>query len=127
VTAGSMQPHFTLAEARDLLPTLRANADRIVALRADLADASAALRSGIQPAGGLPEVKALEAHLQERIDWFAARGIQLKGVAPLIIDLPSELDGEPVLLCWLEGETRLGWYHPAATGFMGRRRLPDSL
>lgn len=121
-----MAPRFTLDEARNLLPALREHAERIVRLRADLADASAALRTGSQPAGGIPEVKALEANLQEAIDWFTAHGIELKGIAPLIVDLPSELDGEPMLLCWLEGEASIGWYHPAATGFMGRRRLPRS-
>jgi hypothetical protein len=122
-----MAPRFTLNEARDLLPTLREHAERIVRLRADLADASAALRTGSEPAGGIPEVKALEAHLQEAIDWFTAQGIELKGIAPLIVDLPSELDGKKVLLCWLEGETSLGWYHTAETGFVGRRRLPDDM
>src|SRR5487761_1133026 len=34
------------------------------------------------------------------------------------------LDGEPVLLCWLEGESALSWYHKAAHGFAGRRRIP---
>ena len=34
------------------------------------------------------------------------------------------LDGEPVLLCWLEGEAQLGWYHKADHGFAGRHRSP---
>jgi hypothetical protein len=119
-----MDPRFTVDEARRLLPALRERADRIVRLRAELADAQAALRGGSQPVGGIPEVKALEAHLQEAVDWFAARGILLKGIAPVIVDFPGELAGEPVLLCWLEGETSLDWYHRPDLGFMGRRRLP---
>ena len=115
---------FTVATARALLPQLLERADTIVSLRADLADAQAALARGLQPDGGLAQVKAVEAHLQEAVDWFSASGIELKGIAPLVADFPGELDGEPVLLCWLEGERELGWYHPATTGFMGRRRLP---
>ena len=114
---------FTLAEAQSLLPALRAQAEKVIGLRADLADSQAAIQRGETPPGGLAEVKALEARLQEAIDWFADNGIQLKGFAPIIVDFPSELDGRPVLLCWLEGETELGWYHPAEVGFMGRRRL----
>jgi hypothetical protein len=34
------------------------------------------------------------------------------------------LKGEPVLLCWLEGEQRLNWYHRMECGFPGRRMLP---
>jgi hypothetical protein len=118
--------HFSLSDARGLLPALRGRADRIVALRADLAAAQSLRRRGEDLPGGLAELKSLEAHLQEQIDWFAAEGIQLKGIAPLIVDFPSTVDGEPVLLCWLEGESALAWYHPAETGFMGRRRLPGA-
>lgn len=117
---------FTLAEARALLPELQQHVARLVDLRADLADAHAALRGGQQPdVGGLPEVKALEARLQEAADWFVERDLQLKGIAPVLVDFVSELDGETVLLCWLEGEPALAWYHRPEVGFMGRRRLPD--
>ncbi len=121
-----MEAVFTIDEARALLPELRERAGSVMRMRADLADAQAALLQGSEPAGGIPQVKALEAHLQEAIDWFGARGIQLKGIAPLIVDFPSELAGERVLLCWLEGETSLDWYHRPEAGFMGRRRLPDA-
>ncbi len=123
-----MSTGFTLLEAHGLMPAVRRHVDDLVVLRADLADAHAALRRGEAPAvGGLPEVKAIEARLQEAVDWFGERGIQLKGIAPVIIDLPSRLHGADVLLCWLEGESALTWYHPADTGFMGRRPLPDSV
>ena len=117
---------FTIAEARRLIPDVRRHTDRLVTLRADLAEAQLALHHGDMPAvGGLPEVKALEARLQEAFDWFAERGIELKGIAPVLADFPSEIDGEAVLLCWLEGEPSLEWYHRAETGFAGRRRLAD--
>jgi hypothetical protein len=50
-------------------------------------------------------------------------GVEVKGFAPLLVDFPSELDGSPVLLCWLEGEAELGWYHRPEYGFVGRRPL----
>lgn len=122
-----MEATFTVGEARALLPLLQRHVRHLAVLRADLAEAQAALRRGDQPAvGGLPELKALEAHLQEAVDWFGQRGIQLKGIAPVIVDFPSELGGETVLLCWLEGEESLDWYHRPELGFMGRRRLPDA-
>jgi hypothetical protein len=116
---------FTLAQARSLVPVLRAHVERLCDLRADLAEAQAALQRGEQPAvGGIPEVKALEARLQEAVDWFGDQGIQLKGIAPVIVDFPGTLDGQPVLLCWIENEPALEWYHQPELGFMGRRRLP---
>lgn len=120
-----MGEQFTLAQARALIPDVRRRADAIVRMRADLAEAHAAIKRGAQPDGGMAQAKALEAHLQEAVDWFGARGIDVKGLAPLIVDFPSELDGEQVLLCWLEGEADLGWFHPAGVGFVGRRRLPE--
>lgn len=115
---------FTVEGARALVPSLHAHVEALGALRADLAHARLAVQRGQEPAGGLPEVKATEARLQEAVDWFADQGIQLKGIAPVIVDLPAELEGMPTLLCWLEGERSLDWHHPPETGFAGRRRLP---
>ncbi|MGI8875673.1 MAG: DUF2203 domain-containing protein [Egibacteraceae bacterium] len=122
-----MVKRFTVSEARSLAPAMQRQAQRLAALRADLAEAHLAQQRGHAAAvGGIAEVKAVEARLQESIDWFTQQGIGLKGIAPVIADLPSELDGQPVLLCWLEGERSLDFYHPPETGFMGRRRLPES-
>ena len=74
--------------------------------------------------GGTPEFKAAQARLDELISELAEDDVQLKGLAPLLLDFPSELDGVPVLLCWLEGDRELGWYHRLDLGFAGRRPLP---
>lgn len=117
---------FTLAEARDLMPEVRERAARYIDLRADFAEAGAAVRAGDQVrTGGLPELKSLEARLHEELEWFRSKDIQVKGVAPLLIDFPALADGREILLCWLEGERELAWYHPVELGFMGRRRIDD--
>lgn len=83
-----------------------------------------ALRAGVpSPHGGVAEAKALEARLHEELAWFTGSGLQVKGFAPLIVDFPAEYADEPVLLCWLEGEPRFGWYHRAELGFPGSRPL----
>ena len=33
----------------------------------------------------------------DAVDWFAEQGLELKGLAPVIADFPSLLDGEPDL------------------------------
>jgi hypothetical protein len=84
----------------------------------------AALSAGTSsPLGGLPEAKGFQARLSEIVGWLSAKGLEVKGIAPLLLDFPSDLAGESVLLCWLEGERELGWYHPLAYGFAGRRRI----
>ncbi len=111
-----------VAELDRMLPTL----DVIVALRADVAElAAAAMHNGAPTGlGGLPEYKAAQARLDELLTEVQATGVHLKGLAPLLIDFPSELDGAEVLLCWLEGDRELGWYHRLDLGFAGRRPLP---
>ncbi len=117
---------FTPAEARLELARLRPVLDEIVAVRADMVELSAALTPGGTPTdlGGLPERKAAEARLNELMTQVQETGAELKGIAPLLVDFPADLDGVPVLLCWLEGEPELGWYHRLDLGFAGRRRLP---
>jgi len=118
---------FTLEEARLLMPGLLAKADDVVAVRADLVEVQSALNLGTASAlGGLPEAKALEARLSEALGWFTAEGLDLKGIAPLLLDFPARLAGDTVLLCWLEGERELRWYHKPEHGFAGRRPIPGS-
>lgn len=115
---------FTLAEAGNLLADLRPLLDEFVAVRADAAELAAAGRGGPPtPLGGLPELKAAEARLNELMTSLQQAGVELKGIAPLLLDFPAELDGVPVLLCWLEGEAEIGWYNRADLGFLGRRPL----
>jgi hypothetical protein len=116
---------FEVDEARDELARLLPVLDEIVALRADAAEVRAALDGGPATAlGGLPELKAAHARLDDLMAQVQATGAELKGFAPLLVDFASEIDGVPVLLCWLEGDRALGWYHRTDLGFTGRRRLP---
>ncbi len=110
---------FTLAEARSLLPEVLKRADEVISVRADLVELQAALEQGVpRPGlGGLAEAKGFQAQLSELLGWFPAQGIELKSIAPLLLDFPAEMDGEVVLLCWLEGEHRLAWYHKPEYGF----------
>lgn len=117
---------FTVAEARQHLRDLRPVLDEFVGMRADAAELAVALQEGGQRTelGGLPEFKAAQARLDELMTQIQQTGVELKGFAPLLLDFPAELDGVPVLLCWLEGDDELVWYHRLDLGFPGRRPLP---
>ncbi len=118
---------FTVAQAQELMPEVRRRAEELVVTRADLAELQLALRNEEGSAlGGVPEAKALEAQMNEHVEWFNEQGIEIKGVAPLLVDFPAVLDGVSVRLCWLEGEHELAWYHRSELGFLGRRPLPGS-
>jgi hypothetical protein len=116
---------FTLDEARGLVPEVLSRAAELVTVRADLVDLQTALDRGVpSPLGALPEAKGLEARFSELLSWFREQGLDVKGVAPLLVDFPARLNGETVLLCWLEGEHELAWYHKPEHGFAGRRVIP---
>ena len=120
-----MEQIFTVQEARELMPAVLARASELVTARADLAELQADLRrQRPSPLGGLPEAKGLEARLGELVAWFPEQGLEIKSYAPLLLDFPAVFGDEPVLLCWLEGETELGWYHRLDCGFAGRRPIP---
>jgi hypothetical protein len=115
---------FTLAEARALLPEVRERAAEFVRVRADLAQLAHDLQTaGSSELGGVAESKAFEAQLSDLISWFDAQGIEVKSLAPLLLDFPGRLEGRSVRLCWLEGDAELAWYHLSELGFPGRRPL----
>ncbi|MDQ3761485.1 MAG: DUF2203 domain-containing protein [Actinomycetota bacterium] len=117
---------FGVHEARALLPEVRRRVDALIEARADLTELSVDLRrSGSSSLGGLAEMKALQARLDDMLEWFPGQGIEIKGFAPFLLDFPAELGGVSVRLCWLEGEPELAWYHRSDLGIAGRRRLPD--
>lgn len=114
-----------LADARSVLASLRPRLDQFVTLRADLAELRRDLAAaGVSRHGALADAKALEARLFSELEHFAGLGAEVKGFAPLLLDFPGELDGAPVLWCWLEGDADIVWYHRVDTGFAGRRPTP---
>ena len=115
---------FSLAEARALLPDIVAAAGEIIPLRADLVAAAKAQRQG-SPQANLADVKAMEARLSDLLDRLGELGAVVKGWAPLLVDLPVVVAGREVLVCWLEGDRALEWYHDPDDGFAGRRPLHE--
>jgi hypothetical protein len=81
-----------------------------------------------------PGVELLEKRIQKSardIQAFQAElealGIQLKDRRIGLVDFPSELDGQPVLLCWQLGEPSVQFWHDADAGFAGRQPLSSTL
>jgi hypothetical protein len=115
---------FTVEQARAELARLLPLLDEVVTLRADAAEVAMALKGGgVHPLGGMPEFKAAQARIDELLTEVQASGVALKGLAPLLLDFPGELDGTPILYCWLEGDRSLAWYHRTDLGFPGRRPI----
>lgn len=56
---------------------------------------------------------------------FQDLGVQIKDVARGLVDFPARLGQEEILLCWLEGEEDVRFYHDLQSGFAGRKPIEE--
>ena len=125
---------FTPAEANSVLGQVRPLAERMVELRARLAQLEDEQREVVRIVAGngsgegvgdarTPEFAKLARELQEVVDELTLIGVQLKDADTGLLDFPAQREGEDVLLCWRVGEPAVEWYHGLEDGYAGRRRI----
>jgi len=124
---------FTVDEANAQVPRLAMLVERLQrgALRLDEERRSLAAVRGVEAATlstaqlvrHRPEARALIEELDSVVREIERGGAQLKDVALGLVDFPSEMDGEVVLLCWQFGEPEVAFWHREGEGFAGRRSL----
>ena len=121
----AMTPQFTPADANRTLPLVKRIVDDILSKGREL--------QRIAPDQNKQEVgdrmwtldHELRAHLVELQDIgcsFKDFGFQMG-----LVDFPSEIDGEKVLLCWRSDEPAVTHYHGYEDGYAGRRVIPATL
>jgi hypothetical protein len=124
-----MDAHFTFATAAELLPEARRRVAEVAELTGRLQRLAVRINAGDAEPGAVAEAKSLEARIDDGLGWFREQGVQVKGVAPALLDFPARatVDGreQVVLLCWREGEPALAWYHPVETGYLGRAPIAE--
>lgn len=122
-----METTYTLPDARALLPEAARRIAELAATVAELQRLAQQAAVPDPPPGVVPEAKAAEARADQQMAWFRERGVQVKGVAPALLDFPAvaQRDGTrvEVLWCWLEGEGDIEHFHPPDTGFIGREHV----
>ncbi len=128
---------FSLVEAQALLPVVEILLDRATAsalLAARLEEKAALLRVRIFHSGGLAvnvesafrdaeERRKQKDDAAETLAELEQIGVQVKDLAAGILDFPSELNGETVLLCWQRGEARISHWHALDQDFSDRQSL----
>ena len=120
--------HYTLDEARALLPQARGWLKRLNELRRELERydkrLASLMASGNDVGGELVNtwIRTLAA-LQEVLSEFQKREIQIKDVERGLIDFPAILGGKEVFLCWEQGEDDIEFWHDLHSGYAGRERL----
>lgn len=120
--------HYTLEEARGLLPWVRDRLQTLRDARARLTDAEA--REALIGAsggngGGEPGKVVGEAFVELRAGMaeFAERDIVLRDLERGLIDFPSLRDSREVYLCWIAGEDDIAFWHDLDAGYAGRQPL----
>jgi hypothetical protein len=128
--------YFTVEQANDALPAVRALAERMVGHRAEFAEAQkryAQLLGRIAGNGGGLQPSEFSA-VQERVEREAAgvarcvEGIHelggiVKDLDDGLIDFLAKREEEDVLLCWRLGEEEITHWHGVEEGFAGRKPL----
>lgn len=114
-------PLYTLEQAQALLPEARRQVERAAELVAELQRLGEQLRRGTAPEEAAADVASLEAAVEGTFHWFESQGVQIKSLAPALLDFPSRAirDGRSleVLLCWRDDEQEIAYYHPPEGGY----------
>jgi len=120
--------HYTLAEARALLPQIRRWLQKLDDLGAQLQTDEQSLQTllakGCDAGGQVTDrwVRAM-ADFRGIIAEFEAREIQLKDLARGLLDFPAIIDGREVFLCWEKDEDDIEHWHDLDAGYAGREKL----
>jgi hypothetical protein len=120
--------HYTVEEARALLPQIREWLTGIHELRRRLKQLDGRIAHIIADgadAGGeavQTQIKLL-ADLQSALQEFQHREIQIKDVDRGLIDFPSIVGGKEVFLCWEQDEDDIEFWHDLDSGYAGREKL----
>jgi len=121
-----MSANYTIEEANALIPEVARRMTELAELHRAAAERLAQGRRrarGNGHGGGLDRETA--GGLQEALQWFEERDLRVRGTSPPLVDFPAVYGGREVLLCWTEGEERIGWYHLTDEGFAGRRPVGE--
>jgi hypothetical protein len=127
---------FTVAEANNALPLVRAIVQDITTLAHELRERHERL-ARLRPSDRFRLSDAHEEELQqvrlelergqekmeEYVQELTQLGVELKDYLTGLVDFPSLMNGRPVYLCWRLGEPEVAHWHELEAGFAGRQKL----
>jgi hypothetical protein len=128
---------FTLEEANQRLPLVRAIVQDIVDLFRDVSerrDRLATVRAHHGESSGTSlyseeteqieeDLRSDEERLRDFINELVELGIEFKDPVKGLVDFPSRVDGRIVYLCWMLGEPEVCFWHELDAGFGERQPI----
>jgi hypothetical protein len=130
--------HFTRQEAEGLIPKLEQIVSHLmeqrknaVAIGQELSAMQERIQSGENVIASELMNKTTELDfvveiIQEGLNQIEELGGQPKDLDLGLVDFPTLLNGEEVLLCWRYGEKSIRFYHGLTDGYAGRKPLEES-
>lgn len=121
--------HYTLEEARALLPRLREIFVSIHENKRTMETTEEKLGELMEETGGdlggQEVVWLIEGilNLRDGMMEIARMGIQVKDIDRGLVDFPSIRNGREVFLCWELDEDDIEFWHDLEAGYAGRERL----
>ena len=119
---------WTLDEASAALPEVRVLVQRLRALVAAAQDQARTVGGNGAPSGNGhgPSRTGDTDELRGVLSELTERGIVVRDPARGLIDFPARSpSGREYLLCWLDVEDAIEWWHFPEAGFAGRTPLTD--
>jgi hypothetical protein len=120
--------HYSLDEARALLPDIREWLTKLQQIQRSLHSIDARLAQLIEvpeDIGGASVNKMVRLIVDRNrvLREFRSREIQVKDIDRGLVDFPAIIGGREVFLCWEQDEDDIEFWHDLDTGYAGRERL----
>jgi hypothetical protein len=129
--------HFTLEEATAALQHVQPLTEEMVEAYRRLRTLQGQLQERLRVAQGngrhstasnadrlQADAESASVALTTCVDRLTEIGVQVKDMERGLVDFPARRGDETVLLCWLLGEGRIGYWHGVEEGYAGRKPLP---
>jgi hypothetical protein len=122
--------HYTLEEARALLPQIRKWLAELNTARQRIIHHDKRVAGELASGADLGSESVNDwvrswVRLQKVLFQFHKREIQLKDLDRGLLDFPAILGGREVFLCWEQDEDDIEYWHDLDSGYAGREKLQD--
>jgi len=120
--------HYSLEEAREMLPQIRSWFSEINALTERIyetdQDFAPRIKAG-EDLGGMAISQQIRdmTRVHSILREFHSREIQVKDLQRGLIDFPALLDEREIFLCWEHAENDITQWHDLESGYAGRQPL----